>query len=79
MTFSALYLCIAKQLFIISSFVLKAHVILNISDVVLWTDTFTIKYEGPITISIFFVQKLSFLPYISYHETSCMLKISLHI
>ena len=35
MIFSALYLCIAKQSFITSSLVLKAHIVLNISDVVL--------------------------------------------
>ena len=34
MIFSALYLCIAKQLFIISSLVLKTHIVLNITDVV---------------------------------------------
>ena len=33
--FSALYLCIAKQSFILSCLVLKTHVVLNISDVVL--------------------------------------------
>ena len=35
MIFSALYLCLAKQSFITSSLVLKAHIVLNISDVVL--------------------------------------------
>ena len=35
MVFSALYLCIAKQSFITISLVLKAHIVLNISDVVL--------------------------------------------
>ena len=35
MIFSALYLCIAKQSFITNSLVLKAHIVLNISDVVL--------------------------------------------
>ena len=35
MIFSALYLCIAKQLFLTSSHVLKAHIVLNLSDVVL--------------------------------------------
>ena len=35
MIFSALYLCIAKQSFITSSLVLKAHIVLNISDVVI--------------------------------------------
>ena len=53
MIFSALYLCIAKQSFITSSLVLKAHIVTNISDVVLKTDNFTVKYEGPITFSTF--------------------------
>ena len=53
MIFSTLYLCIAKQSFITSSLVLKAHIVLNISDVVLQTDNFTVKYEGPITFSTF--------------------------
>ena len=35
MIFSALYPCIAKQSFITSSLVLKAYIVLNISDVVL--------------------------------------------
>ena len=35
MIFNALYLCIAKQSFLTSSLVLKAHIVLNISDVVL--------------------------------------------
>ena len=35
MIFSALYLYIAKQSFITSSLVLKAHIVLNTSDVVL--------------------------------------------
>ena len=48
---SALYLCIAKQLFITSSLVLKAHIVLNISDVVLQTDSFTVKSECPSTLS----------------------------
>ena len=53
MIFSTLYLCIAKQSFITSSLVLKAHIVLNTSDVVLLTNNFTVKYEGPITISTF--------------------------
>ena len=35
MIFSDQYLCIAKQSFITSSLVLKVHIVLNISDVVL--------------------------------------------
>ena len=35
MIFIALYLCIAKQSFLTSSLVLKVHIVLNISDVVL--------------------------------------------
>ena len=69
MIFSALYLCIAKQLFIISSLVLKANIILNISDVVLYTDNFTVKYKGPITFSTFY-PKMAFstrLFYPKYH------------
>ena len=77
MIFSALYLCIAKQSFTTSSLVLKANIVLNISDVVLQTDNSTVKYEGPI-IFYCFVQKLTFLPQISY-ETSCILKIYLGI
>ena len=41
MIFSALYLCIAKQLLLISSLVLKAHIVLNISDVVQQTDSYS--------------------------------------
>ena len=51
MILSALYLCIAKQSFVTSSLVLKAHIVLYISDVV--CDNFTVKYEGPITFFTF--------------------------
>ena len=40
---SDLYLCLAKQLFITSSLVLKAHIVLNISDGVLQTYSFTVN------------------------------------
>ena len=53
MIFSALYLCIAKQSFITSSLALKAHIVLYISDVILQTNNFKVKYEGPITFSTF--------------------------
>ena len=59
MIFSALYLCIAKQSFATSYLVLKARIVLNISDVVLQTDNFTVKYEGPITFSTF-LSKINF-------------------
>ena len=62
MIFSALYLCIAKQLFIISSLVSKAHIVLNISDVVLLTDNFTVKYEGPITFLLFYPKNDFYTP-----------------
>ena len=38
---STLYLCITEQLFITSFFVLKAHIVLNISEVVLKINNFT--------------------------------------
>ena len=34
--------------------------VLNISDVVLQTGNITVKYEGPITFSIFFIQRFNF-------------------
>ena len=61
MIFNALLPCIAKQLFIISSLVLKTHIVLNIFDmwsnkpIVIW-----MKYEGPITFVLFFNQKMNF-------------------
>ena len=54
MILSALYYCIAKKLFITSSFVLKAHIVLNISDEVLQTDSFIVKYQCPSTFSTFY-------------------------
>ena len=65
MIFSALYLCTAKYLFIISCRVLKAHIVLNISDVVKQTNAYTVKYEGPITLSTFLSKNELFYP--KYH------------
>ena len=62
MIFSALYLCIAKLLFIVSSLVLKGHTVLNISDVVYQNDSNTVKYEGPITFSTFLFKNEFFYP-----------------
>ena len=63
-----MYLCIAQQLFIVSSLGLKAHTVLNLSDVVLQMDNFTVS---PITFFTFY-PKLTFLPQITF-ETSCVL------
>ena len=65
MIFSALYLCIAKELFIISYLLLKAHIVLKVSDVVLYTDNFTVKYEVLITFSTFLSKNWLFCP--KYH------------
>ena len=52
-TLSTLYRCRVKQLFIVSFLVLKAHIVLNTSDVVLQIDDITVRCECPITVSTF--------------------------
>ena len=56
---STLYRCIAKQLLFKCSFVLKDHIVLNISDVVLQINNFTVICECPITFYTF-LPKINF-------------------
>ena len=60
-----LYLCIAKQLFITCSLVLKDHIVFNRSDVVLQIDNSTVTCECPITLSTF-LPKINFVTQITF-------------